>query len=167
MQETSVWSLVWEDPLEKKISPLQYSCLANFREIQSMGLQRVRHDWTPFTSVVFTCLSLGLSCLRFSTFPGLGDCFFFHVREYFSYYLFKWFLRSFLSSLSCIPVMWILVHAMLSQGRSTKLSSIHSLFLLFYSNDFYHSVFQLTYPYLCLSYSTIDSCVFFISVILL
>ena len=51
------------------------------------------------------------------------------------------------------------------QRRSTKLFSIHSFFLLFYSNDFYHSVLQLTYLYLCLSYSTIDSflCIFHFS----
>ena len=29
MQEIWIWSLVWEDPLEKEYDPLQYSCLEN------------------------------------------------------------------------------------------------------------------------------------------
>ena len=48
MQETWVSSLDWEDPLEKEMAtPLQYPCLENPMEpggLQSMGLQRVRHD---------------------------------------------------------------------------------------------------------------------------
>ena len=40
--DTWVWSLGWEDPLEK--IPLQYSGLENF-----MGSQRVRHRWATFT----------------------------------------------------------------------------------------------------------------------
>ena len=48
MWETWVWSLDCEDPLEKgKATPLQYSGLEN--SLQSMGSQRVRHDWVTFT----------------------------------------------------------------------------------------------------------------------
>ena len=40
------------------------------------------------------CSFLDLSYMRLSVFPGL-ECFLYHVREVFSYYLFKYFLRSF------------------------------------------------------------------------
>ena len=48
-QETRVQSLDREDPLEKRMVLLQYSCLENPMEeesgrIQSMGLQRIRPD---------------------------------------------------------------------------------------------------------------------------
>ena len=48
MQETLVWSLVWEDlPGEGNGNPLQYSCLKNSmdRRLQSIGSQSIRHDW--------------------------------------------------------------------------------------------------------------------------
>ena len=58
MQETWVWFLGWEDPLEKEMAT-HSSTLAwriPWREepsrLQSMGLQRVRHDWA--TSLSFT-----------------------------------------------------------------------------------------------------------------
>ena len=49
MRETRVRSLGWEDPLEKEMANLlQYSCLENSMDkgawMQSMGLQKVRHD---------------------------------------------------------------------------------------------------------------------------
>ena len=51
MQETQVWSLSGEGPLEKEMATqLQYSCLENPMDrgvwwaIQSMGSQRVEHD---------------------------------------------------------------------------------------------------------------------------
>ena len=51
MQETRVQSLSWKDPWEKEMAnPLQHSCLENpmdrgaWRDIQYMGLQRVRHN---------------------------------------------------------------------------------------------------------------------------
>ena len=51
MQETWVWSLDWEDPLEKEMPT--HSCILAWRipwteepgGLQSMGLQRVGHDW--------------------------------------------------------------------------------------------------------------------------
>ena len=50
MQETQVWSLGWEYPLEKEMAT--HSVMLAWRiprteesgELQSMGLQRVRHD---------------------------------------------------------------------------------------------------------------------------
>ena len=55
VQETQVWSLGWEGPLEKGMAT-HSSILAwripwavNPGGLQSMGLQRVRHDWATDT----------------------------------------------------------------------------------------------------------------------
>ena len=56
MQETQVWSLGWEDPLEEGMAT--HSSVLAWRiprteelgGLQSMGLQRVRHDWVTNTS---------------------------------------------------------------------------------------------------------------------
>ena len=57
IQETCVQSLGWEDPLEKKIAT--HSCLENPTEkpdgLQSIGSQRVRHDWA---TNIFTFIKL-------------------------------------------------------------------------------------------------------------
>ena len=45
MQETWVRSLGWEDSLERGTAT--HSTIMAWR-IQSMGSQRVRHDWTTF-----------------------------------------------------------------------------------------------------------------------
>ena len=50
MRETWVWSLGWEDPLEKRTATR--SRILAWRipwTVQSLGLQRVRHDWATFT----------------------------------------------------------------------------------------------------------------------
>ena len=50
MWETWVWSLGWEDPLEKGMAT--HSSILAWRiewTIQSVGLQRVGHDWATFT----------------------------------------------------------------------------------------------------------------------
>ena len=52
MQETQVWSLGREDPLEKEMAnPLQYSCLENplDRGAWRATAQRVGHDWMTNT----------------------------------------------------------------------------------------------------------------------
>ena len=51
MQETWVWSLGWENPLEK--GKATHSSILAWRipwNVKSMGSQRVRHDWATFTS---------------------------------------------------------------------------------------------------------------------
>ena len=61
MQETWVWSLGWDDPLQKGMAT--YSSILAWRipwpeepgRLQSMGSQRVRHNWTTNT---FTSCSL-------------------------------------------------------------------------------------------------------------
>ena len=59
MQETRVWSLGWEDPLEKEMAT--HSNVLAWRipwtkepgGLQSMGLQRVQHDWVTSLSLSF------------------------------------------------------------------------------------------------------------------
>ena len=67
--ETWVWSLGWEDPLEEGIATLS-SILAGripWTEepggLQSMGLQRVRHDWSDSTHTLLSVSSSG--CFSF------------------------------------------------------------------------------------------------------
>ena len=50
MQETQVWSLGHEDPLEKEMTT-HSSILEEPGRLQSMGLQRVRLDWATNTKV--------------------------------------------------------------------------------------------------------------------
>ena len=61
VQETGVQSLGWEDPLEKEMAT-HSSILAwkiSWREepggLQSMGLQRVGHNWVTNTYLLTTC----------------------------------------------------------------------------------------------------------------
>jgi len=93
-------------------------------------------------------------------FLDLVDYFLSNVREVFSYYVFKYFLGSFLSpSYPGTLIMLTLVYLMLSQ-RSLRFSSffLHSFFyILFCSSDFHHSVLQENFPFFCLHYSAIDS----------
>ena len=79
-----------------------------------------------------------------------GWLFSFHVREVFNYYLFKYFLRSFLS------LLWDTYDVnVVSSQRSLRPStavfiSFHSLFcILFCGSDFHHSVLQVIYPFFC------------------
>ena len=63
---------------EKNGNPLQYSCLENSRgkepvEIQSMGLQRVRHNWAANT---LTCSQPSLLALKTCLSLLLGYCFY-------------------------------------------------------------------------------------------
>ena len=107
--------------------------------------------WVPlyvichFSLIVFNILSLSLIPVSLNTvclsvflllfiLPGtlcfldLVDYFLSHVREVFSYYLFKYFLRSFLYFPSGAPKMQMFIHSILSQ-RSLRLSLF--LFILF------------------------------------
>ena len=59
MKETRVQSLGWEDPLEKGMATHSSICAWRIPRadepggLQSMGSQRVRHDWVTNTSTVF------------------------------------------------------------------------------------------------------------------
>ena len=74
MWETWVWSLGWEDPLEKGMAT--YSSVVAWRipwAIQSMGSQRVRHNWATFI-FIFTLSSMWneLNCTVVWTFFGIA-----------------------------------------------------------------------------------------------
>ena len=66
VEEIQVWSLGWEDPLEKEMMATHSSILAwriPWTEepgwLQSMGLQRVRHDWSDLAAAAaatFHCI---------------------------------------------------------------------------------------------------------------
>ena len=57
MQEAWIWSLGWEDPMEKEM--VTFSSILTWRipwtgepgRLQSTGLQRVRHDWATSLSL--------------------------------------------------------------------------------------------------------------------
>ena len=80
VQETWVWYLGREDQLEKKMathsSTLAWKIpwMEEPGKLQSMGLQRVRHDWP--TSLVHSEMVLGLSAFTYSM----------HVLYKFQYY---------------------------------------------------------------------------------
>ena len=112
---------------------------------------------------ISACSSLSLSWLRFSVLHFLS-----HVREAFRYYLFKYFSGLFsLSSLSQMPVKWILVYLM-SRG-SLDCPPFFSFFFLYFGllQWFHQSIFQLTYSFLCLIYWLIHSNVFLFWIIVL
>ena len=117
---------------------------------------------------VLACSTLGLSCMSLSLLPELGDCSLSHVREVFSYYIFKYFLGPFLSVFFGTPIMRILVHLMLSH-RSLRLSSfLFILFSLLFCGSYFHlSVFPLIHFSASFILLLILSHVFFISDIIL
>ena len=70
MQETWVWSLGWEDPLEKgkaTHSSLWPGEFYTIYTIQSMGWQKVRQDWAYFTFTLEICLSQSIDTFIHST----------------------------------------------------------------------------------------------------
>ena len=66
MWETWIWSLAWEDPLEKEMAT--HSSILAWRipwmeepgGLQSMGSQRVRHDWETSLSLLFLWIKQSL-----------------------------------------------------------------------------------------------------------
>ena len=66
MLETWVWSVGWEDPLEKGITT--HSSILTWRipqTVQSMGSQRVGYDWATFTLNIYTLNLYRRSCQLF------------------------------------------------------------------------------------------------------
>ena len=78
------------------------------------------------------CSSLGLPHLGLY-FLDLADYFLSHIREVFIFYLFKYFLRSFLSPPPGTCVMQMLVRLMLSQRSLKAVSFLFILFSIFCS----------------------------------
>ena len=84
MQETQVWSLGWEDPLEKEMAT--HSSVLAWRipwteepgGLQSMGSQRVRHDWaTSLSFYAYNYRSLGLVLIFYFIFVLMALCIYF------------------------------------------------------------------------------------------
>ena len=88
-----------------------------------------------FVNLITMCLGvflLRLTLLRSMCFLSFVDYFLSYVREVFSYQFFKYFLRSFLSSPSGTPTLWMLVNLMLSQKSLIKtLTKVLILMILF------------------------------------
>ena len=83
-------------------------------------------------------------------FLNLGDYFLLLIREIFNYYLFKYFLWSFLSSPSGITIKWMLVDLIFSQRCLDCFHFFSSLFFLSScGSDLHHSVFKVTYCPAC------------------
>ena len=83
MQETIVWSLCWEDPLEKEMA--SHSSILAWRipwtekpgGLQSTGLQRVGHDWA--TSFHFTLTKPDQLFFPVYSKPGSSHTFLFKI----------------------------------------------------------------------------------------
>ena len=83
MRETRVWSLGWEDPPEKgKATRASILAWRNPGTTQSMGSQKVRHDWVTFTSLSIPLLhSTRLS--KCTNFPFSFYCFKMYIFFFF------------------------------------------------------------------------------------
>ena len=107
MQETRIWSLVWEDPLEKRIAN-HHSILAwkipwteEAGELQSMESQRGRHNWG--TNIFYPLMKSGktihwmptLSTSLGSDSWGIGTAVELHCENCISYLFFKFELDHF------------------------------------------------------------------------
>ena len=100
-------------------------------------------------------------------FLDLVDYFLSQVGEFFSYYLIKYFVRSFLSLLSFLDTYNVnigafsVVPAVFGAVFISFLSFFFFFFffacILFCSIDFHHSVFQVTYLFLYFIYSATDT----------
>ena len=94
-------------------------------------------------------------------FLDLIDYFLSHVREVFNYDLFKYFLRPFLYLLLLGPLYYnsnVVVFNVVPEVSETVLNSFHSFFFILLSGSYFHYfIFQVTYPFFCLSYSAVDS----------
>ena len=76
MQETWVWSLGWEDPLEK--GKASHSSILAWRipwPVQSMGSQRAGHDWATFTQIPpVSGITFAFICLTYFTITSRSIC---------------------------------------------------------------------------------------------
>ena len=86
MWETWVWSMGWEDPLQKGIA-IHSSILAwriPWTEepggLQSMGLQRVGHNWSTNTFTLFFLRQNSLFHLIFRATVSTGYYYYFHLK---------------------------------------------------------------------------------------
>ena len=82
MQETCVWSLGWKDSLGKEVAT--YSSILTWRipwteepgRLQSMGSQRVGHDWSHWACThMYVCTYINYSCFIHLSVDGHLGCF--------------------------------------------------------------------------------------------
>ena len=93
-------------------------------------------------------------------FLHLVDYFLSHISEVFNYNLFKYFLSAFLF----LFFFWdpynlnVVAFNVVPDVFKTVLNSLHSVSFILLCGSYFHSfLFQVTYPFLCLIYSAIDS----------
>ena len=116
-----------------------------------------------FVNLINMCL--GVFCLGFIMFWtlgffDLGGYFLLHFREIFNYYLLKYFLVAFLFVFFFWDSYDLNVGAfnIVPEVSEVVLISFSSFFLLSSMlHLFHHSIFPLTYPIFCLSFSTVGS----------
>ena len=82
MQETKIWSVSQEDPLEKgmashsSILAGKIPCTEKLGGLQSTGSQRVRHDWRDYARArTHTHTHTHRTILNLLTFPSILSCF--------------------------------------------------------------------------------------------
>ena len=117
-----------------------------------------------FVSLITVCLGVFLlgfilpgTSLRFL---DLIDYFLSHIREAFNYNLFKYFLNPFVF----LFFFWnpynsnVGAFHVVPEVSETVLDYSHSFFFILFCGSYFHSfIFQVTYPFFCLSYSAIES----------
>ena len=116
-----------------------------------------------FDSLIDMCLGvflLGFILYGTLHFLDLIDYFLSRIREVFKYNLFKYFLIPFLF----LFFFWdpynsnVGAFNVLPEVSETILNSFHSFFFFLLCGGYFHYfIFQVTYPFFCLSYSAIDS----------
>ena len=116
-----------------------------------------------FVNLINMCLGVfHLGFILFGTlcFLDLGDYFLHHFREVFNYYLLKYFLMAFLF----VFFFWdsydsnVGAFDVVPEASEVVLISFNSFFffpLCFIY--FHHTIFHLTYPIFCFTYSTVES----------
>ena len=89
-----------------------------------------------FSSIWLICVSafysLLLSCFQLSVILDLNKCFLSNATKVWGYYLFKYSLWPFLSYSFWTPIMWMLVHLMLSQKSLRPSTFLFFLFFFFF-----------------------------------
>jgi len=96
--------------------------------------------------------------MKISMLPGFADFFLFHFRDVFDCDLFKYILSLFLFFVFIWDPYDLNVgefNVVLEFYDSAIISFYSFFFVRFSSRDFHHSVFPVTYPLFCLSYSVI------------
>ena len=130
----------------------------------SLACFNIFHLYLIFDSLINMCLGmflLGFILCGTLCFLDLVDYSLSHVREVFNYNLFKYFLSPFFFFLFFF---WdpynsnVCVLNIVPAVSETVFNSFNSIFFILLSCSYFHYfIFQVPYPFFCLSYSAIDS----------